>query len=660
MYVIDSTTRAKIYDGGLYYTPIVKIGDITIPNSQIKSISINDPIIDTTENQMYIGTFIAKKLDIEFRTLLNIDLSEQITYSIEINDNGVITEVPIGVFNVETSPTDYYKTYKISALDNSVKFKKNFNLNEYYTEDPTTGERTITASYMLNALCSLAGVELNQLSPDLVNTDAITGYEDTSISGKQYISYIAEIMGGNAKIERDGTLSIIPVKTPSVTTINGLASKSFTLDELYRVTKVRYDNGIVIPSESTAQIDDGNTLSIRPDNIFVGGDDLERQELINNIGNKVLGLQIQSLTTENYADFTLDSWDIVTYTLGENSYTTYYNNSFEFKGSIMGKVSVTIPTKNQEETTNVVGNEGNIINGIRTQIDNINGSLQVTAARTTENEDGIRKLNESVFYQDGETVRFALKEQLTNGDVTNVNAEGFTFTNEGLNISRKDEQGNHTTRTSSRLNEKGLEVIDNFPNGNKYYSHTANVSDSGSASSGYSSSLDYVDVVTIPTAVRLYVKVYYSTDSPNNDWLCIWAGSHSSYDPSDSNDYELSSFAGTDGRFMDGSETLNQNECTLIEGYIDGNSVTFGFHSDLSNGYYGYYATVYDAKDGAVLYAGYDEQSGETIVDTRNLTVHNYLKLDTVSRFENYTYTDGTNRAGIDNTKRTGLFWTNE
>ena len=132
MYSIDSATRAKIYNGGLYYTPIIRIGNTQISYQNIKSISIDDPIIDTTENQMYIGTFIAKKLEIEFRTLQNIDLTEQITYIIQINDNNVITEVPIGVFNIETSPADYYKTYKISALDNSVKFKNAFDFESEY------------------------------------------------------------------------------------------------------------------------------------------------------------------------------------------------------------------------------------------------------------------------------------------------------------------------------------------------------------------------------------------------------------------------------------------------------------------------------------------------------------------------------------------------
>jgi hypothetical protein len=548
MYVIDNATRAKIYNGGLYYTPIVKIGDITIPNSEIKHIDIDEPIIDTTNQTMYIGTFVAKKLDIEFRTLLNIDLSEQITYSIEINDNGTITEVPIGVFNVETSPADYYKTYKITALDNSVKFKNAFDFESEYTiteDEEGNIIYSITAIKALQAICELAGITLNQLDSNLVNTTATTGYYDSTMSGKQWVSYIAEIMGGFAKIDRTGNLSIIPVKTTPVATINGLASKSFKIDELYKITCIRWENGVNIPIETTAQTNDGNTLYIRSNNVFVSGTDEERQQLIDNIGTKVLGLEIQSLTTENYADFTLDSTDIVSYTLGNNTYQTYYANSFSFKGSIMGKVSVSIPSKNQEQTTNVVeSDETSTIRGIKTEINQLKATLSILASETQTNAEGINQINSTLYEQNSTRFRFVVQEQIqqrndystpaytdengnTYGDVQYTNQQGYTFDKDGLGIAKVDGNGNYIEQSRSRLNGLGLKIIENS-----------------------------------------------------------------------SND--------------------------------------------------------------TILFAGYNQETGESIVDTQNTTIRHYLNLNdgtnNIGRFETYLYDDNTNSI-IDNTKRVGFFW---
>ena len=126
--------------------------------------------------------------------------------------------------------------------------------------------------------------------------------------------------------------------------------------------------------------------------MFVSGTNEERQQLVDNLGTKVLGLEIQSLTTENYADFTLDSTDIVSYTLGNNTYQTYYANSFSFKGSVMGKVSVSIPNKNQEQTTNVVeSDETSTIRGIKTEINQLKSTLSILASDTKTNADGLKR-----------------------------------------------------------------------------------------------------------------------------------------------------------------------------------------------------------------------------------------------------------------------------
>ena len=115
MYVISNNIRNKFYSGGLQYTPLLYIGETQIQAENIKSISFDDPVYDKQSEVMYIGTFISKKLEIELRTTQELDLTEPINFSIQVYDEQEeeTVTIPIGIFNIETSPSDYYKSYKI-------------------------------------------------------------------------------------------------------------------------------------------------------------------------------------------------------------------------------------------------------------------------------------------------------------------------------------------------------------------------------------------------------------------------------------------------------------------------------------------------------------------------------------------------------------------
>ena len=123
------------------------------------------------------------------------------------------------------------------------------------------------------------------------------------------------------------------------------------------------------------------------------------------------------------------------------------------------------------------------------------------------------------------------------------------------------------------------------------YSHTSNIDDAGKATGTYSNNLSTNDVVTIPGASKLHVNLYCSTESISYDWACVWAGSHPDYTAY--GNYSSSKLGTTSGKIGGGAKT--SMPATPIEGDIDGDTVTFGFRSNSSNNYYGYYAVVTDA-----------------------------------------------------------------
>ena len=121
------------------------------------------------------------------------------------------------------------------------------------------------------------------------------------------------------------------------------------------------------------------------------------------------------------------------------------------------------------------------------------------------------------------------------------------------------------------------------------YSHTPNINDQGVASGVYDNYLDVNDVVTIPGATSINIELWYSTESSQyNDWLAIYPKNAS---PT-SNNYSEASISG--GKLYGGGYNSKPSDDSYYHKTftVQGDTAQFYFHSNYSNGYYGYYAIV--------------------------------------------------------------------
>ena len=190
------------------------------------------------------------------------------------------------------------------------------------------------------------------------------------------------------------------------------------------------------------------------------------------------------------------------------------------------------------------------------------------------------------------------------------------------------------------------------------YSHTANIDDTGKASDTYANSISTNDVVTIPGASKLHVKLYYSTESTSYDWVCVWAGSHPDYTAyGNYSSSKLGSFSGKIG----GGYKTSMSDANVIEGDIDGDTVTFGFRSDSSDPYYGYYAVVTDSKyisvkqpDGSVKWYEWGDSADipstySNMAYMFDITLKNSdsSKLSGTKIFGDTVFTDGKAKVGL-------------
>lgn len=388
MYAVSDKYREKVYSGGALHRASLTINGVYIPNSNIKSIKIYSPIIDKTQDYFYIGTFLAQKIEIQFRNSENIDLNGIVTLTIDtkINEpsgspedytyNDGYEDVPIGSYIIDTSPEDYYKNAKITCYDKSILFKKNIDISQWFDEN---GE--ITAENLLINLCNhFLGENMLGTYPEL-HRNLKTGSYDNTLSGKSYVSQIAEIMASNAKIGRDGKLYLIPLKHAPEVNINAKKGKTWEIKDKYKISGVNYENldGIILAGN-----DENNVLYIRSNNFFINGTIEHRQEIIDNIYNELKDFEMYAIKHENYGDVSLDSWDIISFKVDDNIYNSYNDNTITYEMNIATSIETTIPSKQNEEITNNVKKDILKINKIENDIDQVNNRVTTTLTRVEE------------------------------------------------------------------------------------------------------------------------------------------------------------------------------------------------------------------------------------------------------------------------------------
>ena len=239
---------------------------------------------------------------------------------------------------------------------------------------------------------------------------------DNTVSARTYLSYIAEQAGGIAVIGRDGKLYIKTIGESSVTLPLKLF-KTFKWGEKFKITRVRYDDGIQLFEKGDTT---GNTVYISQDNMYIVD-----QDQINNIYNTLKGLEFYSFEGESIIDPALDTGDIVVID-GKN---VIYQGSMQFSGRWIANIESKIQCKAKEETTTRTPSQRTINRRVESNINQIDGKITQLTEETTENTQKITKVEQDV---NGITSKVSSVEQSVE-NITNTQGEA-----EGKNIHIED------------------------------------------------------------------------------------------------------------------------------------------------------------------------------------------------------------------------------
>lgn len=218
-YIVSENFNKVLYSEDLQYDCILEINGTRVPIEQIKKIENSSPIIDTTNETgklFHLGTFISNQITITFKNLDGLKLDNKPNVHLEIGlktENGEYEYVPIGEFLIDDLAENYHETCQITCLDYAIKMKTSIDISQFFNE-----EGYITAENLFKSLCNYYGVEAGNY-PETNKNKKIYQY-DSTLSGKSYISYLAELMGGNAKFGRNNKLNIIPLNQKEIPTLD--------------------------------------------------------------------------------------------------------------------------------------------------------------------------------------------------------------------------------------------------------------------------------------------------------------------------------------------------------------------------------------------------------------------------------------------------------
>lgn len=285
------------------------------------------------------------------------------------------------VDNIEEN--DYEYVYNLT--DKMVNFNFNYSAKELI-ENSKKIENDIKYVYLseiLEDMCSKANVEL-ATTTFLGSTKHVSWY-DNRITAREYLSYIAELNGGYAIINKNGKLELRQYTNLVKQTISTEECDNFKLGLEHKIQRVVFDFNTDKWEKGT-----GETLYINPNNVFITS-----QEDVNNIYEIVNNLKFYTFKVNYSPIYDVETGECIEFKIGTKKYPTFAQYSLNYNGGWIGGYKFDVASSKQQETT-IKDSTKQDIKSIRTELDRTNAELKIIAEKTvdiTNNASGIGTLN---------------------------------------------------------------------------------------------------------------------------------------------------------------------------------------------------------------------------------------------------------------------------
>lgn len=408
IYSQEDINRCKLYFNNVElqdadnYLEKITFTKRVLPENGKKVFSLDNFIAEEVEIIIHDidPTIIQDKVRIELGTLVD-------------EQNDIYEFIPMGVFNIQDTPTRNDDKITIKLRDNACLF--DFNYNAKPLIDSLGGNAT--KMQILQDICSQANVVCG-VSSFLGDSDLI-GIYDNSIKGRMYVAYLAEQAGCIAKIDRTGSLIFIPLNSLTTQKIPLNLIGKYIKGNSYTIERVVYELGTI--KFETSNDETLQTLYISSLNPYIS-----TQQQIENIFNNILnGFETDSIEISDniIGNPTIDGYDLIQvygyYDEYDNFidddtvivFTTLANNTLYYNGGFRTKYKTEIGLEERTENTTNTG-EAIFQKRISSEVDRLNGVI------TTEVENNILNPNNpesvvsqmSVIKQDYTTIKAEISD----------------------------------------------------------------------------------------------------------------------------------------------------------------------------------------------------------------------------------------------------------
>lgn len=345
---------------------------------------------DDGSKRFSLDNFVSTEAELILRDINTNIIQDQVQILIGTlidEENNIYEDVPIGIFNIQDNPETDKNKVTIQLRDNAIKF--DFGYNAQPLIDANDG--SATKMQILKDICNQANVICN-VNSFLGDNDEI-GIYDSAITGRVYVSYIAEQAGCIPTINRDGELIFVNINNLATKRIPLSIVEKYEIGDNYKIERIVYEDAI--RKYETSDDETLDTLYINSANPYISS-----QEQIDSIFTLLENFEIDSVITGKIlGDLTIDKYDIIEvyddYNNDEVLFRTLANYDVSYNGKLISEFTTQIGKEARQENVSLIG-DANFRKYAKTSIDNINNEVNIIVGEQSEQSEQITQIKANI------------------------------------------------------------------------------------------------------------------------------------------------------------------------------------------------------------------------------------------------------------------------
>lgn len=232
--------KSVIYSGDCRHKLKLLFNGVELEDADVycESLKVTSRILANGSTRFSLDNFIAKEAELILHDIDTTKIQSPVNISIGTLVDGTYEYVPIGLFVVQDLPTTDKNKTTIKLRDYAVKFDFGYNAKDIIDENGGS----VTKLQILQDICNKAGVETDITK--FYGSNSKIGIYDNTITGRTYISYLAEQAGSIATIDRSGKLIFVQLKDLETVEIPLNIVEKYEDGEKYEISRVVYEDAI--------------------------------------------------------------------------------------------------------------------------------------------------------------------------------------------------------------------------------------------------------------------------------------------------------------------------------------------------------------------------------------------------------------------------------